>query len=121
MAGLTDLLLQGTTDASGDLTVNAVSQINGLLYAVEWVFGSGATGVDFVLSCQTLPSGVADTVLTITNADASAVYYPREAEVGSTGSALGTYCYPRLLGTPRLVVSSGGNAKPYSLILYYFK
>jgi len=119
MGLFTDVILTGTTNGSGALTVNSETQVNGLLYAIEWVFGSGTSGVDFVLSLQSTPTGVAETIYTATNADANATYYPRVAEVGVTGSALGTYALIKLLGKPRLVVSSGGDTKPYTLVLYF--
>lgn len=121
MSTLSVVTLTGTTDGSGDVTVNGESQINGLLYAIEWVFGSGTAGVDFTLTMQTTPSGVAQTVFTATNANANATYYPREAEVGNTGTALGTYCYPKIVGVPRCVIAQGGATKTYTLVLYYFK
>ena len=40
--GLIGVKLAGTTDSSGDLTVNAANAVNGLLYAVEWVVGTFA-------------------------------------------------------------------------------
>lgn len=117
---LRDVKLTGTTDASGNLTVDADMQIAGLLFGIEWVVGSFDTGVDAVVSMQTTPSGVAKTVLTLTNANANAFYNPREAEHDNTGAAItGAYCYPLVVGKPRLTVSSGGNTKTGTCILYY--
>lgn len=115
------MTLTGTTDGSGDLTVNGESAINGLLYAAWWIFGSGTSGVDATLTIQGTPSGVADTVLTLTDANANAWYPVRRAETGTTGAALVTYSYPAVIGTPRLVIAQGGATKTYTLVLYYLK
>lgn len=117
---LRDVKLTGTTDASGNLTVNADTQIAGLLFGIEWVVGTFAAGVDAVISMQSTPSGVAKTVLTLTNANANAFYNPREAEHDNTGAAItGAYCYPLVIGKPRLVVAQGGNTMTGTCILYY--
>jgi len=116
---LRDVKLTGTTASDGSLTVNADIKINGLLWAVEWVVGSFAAGVDAVISMQNTPSGVAKTVLTLTNANANAWYNPREDEHDNTGTALTSDCFPVVMGQPRLVVSSGGDTKTGTCILYY--
>jgi hypothetical protein len=124
MAKLRYLQLTGTTDGSGDLTVNATKSITGWLYAVEWVLGTFAAGVDAVLSEQSRVSGVARTLLTLTDANANAIYYPRyivhsEAGAALTGTSGGDRAMAYIVGIPRLVVAQGGSAKVGSMFLYY--
>ncbi len=118
---LVNVKLTGTTDGSGDVTINAPNSIYGFLYAIEWVFGSGTSGVDATFTMQSTPSGVAKTLLTLTNANADAWYHPRDDEHGSTGTASGGKCYPLLVGIPRLVIAQGGSAKTYVAVLHYFR
>ncbi len=122
---LRDMKLTGTTDGSGDLTVNGEAAIFGLLYAIEWVKGTFDNGVDATFTVQSTPSGVAYTILTLTDANANAIYYPRKGVHSDVGAALtydGTRAIndlPLLIGKPRMVVAQGGNAKTGSAILYY--
>ena len=109
--------LNATTDASGDATTNGGHSINGVLYAVQWIDGDLADGVDAVISTQGADSS--GTLLTLTNANNDAWYYVREATCNNTGAADGDTTLPVAVGTPRLVVSSGGNAKTGGCILYY--
>lgn len=119
------LELTGTTESDGSLTINAPGLIIGQLEAVEWIVGTFATGVDATLSEQSRYGGVARTLLTLTNADANAVYYPRyvvhsEAGAALTGTSGGDRTKAFLFGIPRLVVAEGGSGKTGSMILYYW-
>lgn len=123
---LRDVKLIGTTETGGAKTLNADTQIAGLLVGVEWVKNDGvhdalADGVDGTLTLQDTPSGVARTLLTLTNANANAFYNVREAEHDNTGTATtsGSTCYPFVVGKPRLVIAQGGDAKYGGCILYY--
>ena len=123
---LRDVKLVGWTIADGSATINATEQIAGLLVAVEWVKSDGvnaalADGVDGTLTLQSTPSGVARTILTLTNANANAFYNPREAEHDNTGTATtsGSTCYPLVVGKPRLTIAQGGDTKYGGAILYY--
>lgn len=101
-----------TTDAAQDgsdteaLPLNAVY----LLYAFEWIDGDFADGVDAVLAC-TGPSDVERTLLTLTDANADKMYYPRELEDDNAGAEGTTYTLPVVEGTVSLTVSSGGAIK----------
>lgn len=110
--------LTGTTDASGNLTVTSESPLIGFLYAVEWIDGDLADGVDAVLSLIRTPSGVDTTLLTLTDANDDAWYYPRETACDNTGTSSGASVDPIVIGTLRLVISSGGNAKTGGAIAY---
>lgn len=112
------------TDGSGNATVNDDAKVLGRLYAVEWVLGTLAAGVDAVISVQGTLSGVAKTLLTLTDANANAMYYPRALVHDAAGAALtgtsgGDRDLPIIDGTLRVAVSSGGNAKTGSVILWY--
>lgn len=118
---IADLKLTATTTAGGTQTATAPGPIKGLLLGVEWVVGDFAAGVDATLTLQNTPSGVARTLLTLTNANANAFYNPREAEHDNVGAptASGSTCYPLLCGTPQLAIAQGGNTKTGSMVLYY--
>ena len=122
---LNDLRLTGTTDGSGNLTVNGERAIVGRLYAVEWIDGDLADGVDAVISAQGTPSGVATTLLTLTDANDDKWYFPRIVVHDAAGADVtfdGTneiYDLPIIAGTPRLVVSSGGATKTGGCIIWY--
>lgn len=124
MSAIRTLSLQGTTDGSGDLTVNADHQISGYLERVDWIDGTLADGVDAVLTVQSVPSGTANTLMTLTDANNDATYYPRTLMHSETGAALtGTSGGDRtrylVMGVPRLVVADGGDTKSGGCILYY--
>lgn len=96
-----------------------------LLYAVEWVDTDFDAGVDAVLSVTGTPSGADLTLLTLSNADAEAIYYPRVDAHGNTGAAwsegadkTATRVEQIVHGTLKLVVSSGGNVKTGKCLVY---
>lgn len=108
-----------TTDGAGDATVTAtINQRGGLLYAVEWVDGDLVDGVDAVLSCMSTESGVDQTLLTLTDANNDAWYYPRTTEDDTAGAALTTTTPMVVSGDLQLVVSSGGATKTGAAIIY---
>jgi hypothetical protein len=121
--------LRGTTDGSGDLTIygkNATTEAaspqidNALIFAVEWIDGDLADGVDAVLSVVNTPSGVDHTLLTLTNANDDAWYYPRDATHDNTGTVNTGLEYPILQGKLKLVISSGGATKTGGCIVYFW-
>ena len=107
-----------TTDGSGDYTSSITTAPQSdvmkdgmgpkLLYAVEWVDGTLADGNDAVLSQTDTMSGVDKTLLTLTNANDDAWYYPRVLEDDNAGADVTTYAMQVITGTLKLVVSSGG-------------
>ena len=119
-----EIRLSGTTDTSGDLVVNATRPVFGLLYAVRWVDDTFANGVDAVISTQSHEA--AATLLTLTNADDDAWYYPRDVVHDATGGALlgthgGDRALPLFAGVPRLVVSNGGSKLTGGCVLFYYE
>lgn len=118
-----------TTDASGDYDSDADGGVTGqvrahlplLLYAVDWVDGDLADGVDAVLSTIDTPKGVDTTLLTLTNANNDARYYPRALQDDSSGADTTFYTPPVVDGQLKLVVSSGGNAKTGKCFVYLFE
>ena len=116
--GLKSVELRGTT-TSGSANIDAAMPVHGLLFAVEWIDGDLADGVDAVLSCLTTSSGVDQTLLTLTDANDDAWYYPRTTEDGATGSALTTYTYMVLNGTLRLAITSASGAQTGGCIVWY--
>lgn len=125
MGRLRDLRLMGTTNGSGAATINAERSVFGRLYAVEWIDGTFENGVDATLTAQATPSGVATTLLTLTNADDDKWYFPRalvhdESGTALTGTSGGDRCLPLVAGTPRLVIADGGATKTGGCILYYY-
>ena len=111
--------IQVTTDNAGDgaTTLIMAHGMPQLLYAVQWVDGDFADGVDAVLSC-TGGAGVKRTLLTLTDANVDAVYYPRELEDDNAGVAAATYTLPLVEGLLELVVSDGGDTKTGGCRLY---
>lgn len=116
--------LNATTDTNGDATTNDTLSIFGFLYAVETIDGSLDDGVDVVLSVQSTESGTALTLVTGTDWNTDAMYYPRhvihsEALAALTGTSGGDRAMPVINGTLRIVIAQGGNTKTGGLIVYY--
>ncbi len=116
--------LNGTTDAAGDLTVTAENKAWGILHAVEWEDGTFADGVDAVISFTSSHTGVSRTLLTLTDANVDAWYFPMEAAHDNAGAGVtydGTneiYVRPVVDGILKMVVSSGGDSKAGGCIVY---
>jgi len=116
--------LYGTTDASGDLTVTAANKVTGELIAIHWIDGDLADGVDAVLSDSRDGDEADVTLLTLTDANSDAMYYPRTPAQDNAGADVtydGTneiYTEQIVNGKPKLVVSSGGNAKTGGCIVF---
>ena len=122
---LEEIILIGTSDSTGDVTLTAPGPIFGKLYAVTWIDGDFADGVDGALSVTKRPAGAADlTLLTLTTANNDAEYMPREPVHGNTGTALtydsteGVTDMRIINGTLALVIGDGGNAKTGGMLVY---
>lgn len=117
--GLHEVRLTGDTDTGGDGTITDTMAIFGLLYAVEWIDGDLADGVDAVLSVTNTPSGVDSTLLTLTDANDDDWYYPRDVAHDNVGAELSDRTLFVLSGTLQLVISSGGSEKTGGCIVYF--
>ena len=108
-----------TTNGDGAGTATTVSPVSGYLEAVDWIDGDLTDGVDAVLTTSTTDSGTAHTLLTLTNADNDAVYYPRRV-VDTTAGAAATGVYDRFIvsGYLTLTVADGGNTKTGGAVVY---
>lgn len=113
-----------TTNGSGDYT-STPSTVAGqpswgtyLLYAVQWIDGTLADGVDAVLSLTGNPGSVDKTLLTLTDANNDAWYYPRVTESDNAGGALVTYALQVVEGTLKLAVTDGGDTKAGACLVY---
>ncbi len=110
---LKETILYGTTDGSGDLTVNAESTIMGEIVAIAWIDGALANNHTAVISTQ--GSDASQVIMTIGAAegDNDAVFYPRhiihdEGADVLTGTAGGDRALPLAVGKLRMVIASGG-------------
>lgn len=118
---LTSISFDITTDSSGDYTDSVyITERTGqeavLLYAVDWQDGTLADGVDATLAMAN--DGVSTTILTLTDANNDAWYFPRELEDDNAGSAVTTYCKRLVTGTLTLTVASGGNVASGKCVVY---
>ena len=109
-----------TTASNGAGTATAETAVFGYLEAVDWIDGSFSDGVDAVLSTTLTSSATDHTLLTLTNADNDAVYYPRRV-VDTTAGAAATGVYGRFLidGYLKLSVTSGGDTKTGGCVVYW--
>ena len=121
---LKSLKITGTTAAGGTATLTSERPVVGRLYAVQWIDGDLADGVDAVFTCQ--GPEVAITLLTLTDANNDGLYYPRHATCDNAGAALTvtedspTHCLPLLYGKIQIAVSSGGATKTGGAEIFYF-
>jgi len=121
---LKEMLLYGTCSSGGALTVNGTTAVFGRLYAVRWIDGDFADGVDAVISTQGHEASA--TLLTLTDANVDKTYYPGETIHSNAGAALTVTTgsdvrLPIMVGVPRLVVASGGDEKTGGCILFYYE
>ncbi len=116
--------LYGTTDASGNLTVTSGNKITGLLHAVSWIDGTFADGVDAVISDDRDGDETDVTLLTLTNANDDAMYYPQTPAQDNAMSDVtfdGTneiYTHQIVNGKLKMVVSDGGESKVGGCVVY---
>lgn len=112
--------LTTTTAADGSGTALAVAPASGWLEMVDWIDGDFANGVDAVLSVTGTDSATDHTLLTLTNADNDAIYYPRRV-VDTTAGAAATGVYDRFVfsGYLKLTIASGGDTKTGGCVVYY--
>jgi hypothetical protein len=114
--------LSVTTDTAGDGSTVGPN-ILGKLFAIQFSLGSLASGQADVTVSTVNADGVV-TLLTLTNASASAMYYVRhvvhsEAGAALTGTSGGDRTMPILAGAIKMLVAQGGSAKTGSIVVYY--
>jgi len=105
------------TDGAG--TATDTISIIGWLYAVEWIDGDFADGVDGTLTVINSESAVVATLLTLTDANADAMYYPTAAEHDAAGAATGNRSLAVINGTLKLTIAQGGDTKTGGCIVFY--
>lgn len=112
--------LNVTTDASGDGTATATYPASGWLEMVDWIDGTFADGVDATLTVTGTDSANDHTLLTLTNANNDAIYYPRRV-VDTTAGAAATGVYDRFVfsGYLKLTIAQGGNAATGGAVVYF--
>lgn len=114
-----DIKLMVTTIADQSGSATATQAVSGWLELVDWIDGDLVDGVDAVLSVTNTPSGVDHTLLTLTNANADAVYYPRRVvDTTAGGAAAGVYDRFYVAGTLKLSVTDGGASKTGGCVVY---
>lgn len=120
------VILTGTTDASGDVTITAEQPFHGKLLAVEWVDGDLADNNTAVLSVIRTPSGVDQQIheQAAGEGDDDGWYYPRAAAHDLSAVGL-TYDGTRVVpvhvvvaGYLKLVIASGGDTKTGGCVVY---
>jgi hypothetical protein len=120
MEQVEQLRLVGTTAADGTLTLTAAVDIVGALYAVQWIDGSLADGVDAVLSVVNADADY--TLLTLTNADNDDWYYRQVPCCDAAGAAIaGAYTLPMIVGKPKLTITAGGDTKKGGAVLCFVR
>jgi hypothetical protein len=124
-----DIQLVGTTSTAGAATIVDTGAIRGYLERIEWKVGTlSTTGTSAVVSVVNTPSGVSETLLTLSTiyATANGIYYPRTpahnaACVALTAAAGGDCVRPLIAGTLQCVIAGGGSALTGGAIVYIDK
>ena len=119
-----EMRLVGTTNSSGVATIDGDKAVLGKLFAIAWVDGDLADNNTAVISTQ--DHEAAQTLMTTGagEGDDDEIFYPRaivhnEGADVLTGTAGGDREKMLMVGTPRLVITAGGDTKTGGCILYY--
>lgn len=103
-----------TTNAQGAGTYTHSRAVKGELVAVEWIVGTFASGVDATLTTI----GPARTLLTLTDANANAIYQPRLVTHSNVGANLTTTDKPFVVGQLVLTIAQGGATLKGQMTVY---
>lgn len=107
--------LSGTTDSSGDATVNGGKGLYGWLECIDLEISALDATADITCSIQSTDSGNAYNVLVQANSQTDKRYYPRTLEhLDTDGSALSSHTRHFVNGIPRVVVAQGGDTKAFT-------
>jgi hypothetical protein len=113
-----DVRLTFSTDGDGAATASHVPEF-AKLYAVEWLDGDLANGVDATVTITNRATGVDRTVLTLTNADNDAFYHVGAGVYDAAGGTIaGSYVPVIVDGTLTVTVANGGSAKAGGIRFY---
>lgn len=115
--------LYGTTDGTdgtaGALTVTSNHKVVGFLKGIQWIDGDLADGVDAVISVDMDDDAPDLTLMTLTDANSDAWYYPKVTADDGTGKEIATEYVDLIVnGKPKLAITSGGNVKSGGCIIY---
>ena len=103
-----------TTDAAGDFSGTVA--VNGQIKKVALVIGTlTAAAVDTTLTDNV----TLETIHAVTDAAASFAAYPKIQNVDSANSGIAGQYTETVIGTAKLVVADGGNAKTGTFYIYY--
>ena len=109
--------LQGTCSTGGAATLTSSKAIFGKLYAVRWIDGTLADGVDATLTV--IRSDATVTLLTLTNANDDKMYYPLVLAQSNVGADLTAIYQEQIVdGYLQLAITAGGNAGVGGAIVY---
>ena len=118
MSRIEVIRLAGTTNGSGDLTVDASAAVSGWLEAVDLEISNCDATADHTVSVQSTDVGNAYNVLVQANSNTDKRYYPRTLEhLDTSGADLATHTRPFITGKPRYVVAQGGATKAVVCVL----
>ena len=124
--GLRDMRITAVTDSAGNSTDTGEGSITGQLYALEWIDGDCANGVDITVTLTSRSSGIDLQLFQKDNVNDDAIYYPRTQVHNTSGTALTlegseiAYDYIAVNGIPEITVGAGGATKTCECLLYYY-
>lgn len=116
--GIKIIRLAGTTDGSGDLTVNDTKAVKGWVEAIDLECSAADATADHTVSVQSTDSGNAYNILVQANSQTDKRYYPRTLEhLDTDGTDLSSHTRPFVAGKLRYVVAQGGDSKACSIVV----
>jgi len=117
-----EILINQTSDASGDSVDTSESSVYGQLYAIEVVDGDLVDNFDITITYTNSRGGVI-TLSTFTNLTTDAIYYPRAVLNDLAGGALAQTTgsdgvMPMVAGVITSTLGDGGATKTGAVILH---
>ncbi len=106
-----------TTDTAGAGNATYGTHVQGYLYAVQFIDGDLADGVDVDIDC--VNGNLTYVLMDKDDFNTDQIAYPRTLEhLDTDGSDLSTHCLPIVSGKPKATVASGGSVKTGAFLLY---